>query len=179
MIKWLLVGTLSIFGVGWLVVESLPASHSAAAAPAPAEKVAANDPAPARATPFVQRARAPEAAAPSVTKLAPGSEGLRRRLDDQIPARLSAEAAHCYHAGLPPDGRFDVTYHLRIRGGDVSIASLSANENTLGDGAAERCIHDRILAAKWHDDELPDLEEDDDLYLRAGALERALATASP
>jgi hypothetical protein len=116
-------------------------------------------------------AAAPAAASPAAAKLDPSSPVLRNRVEEQIPRQLYAEAARCYRGGLDKDKRLDLTYHLRVSAGEVSIGDLRTIENTLDDTALERCIHDRLLAKKWRDDALPDLEEDDDLYMRVGELQ--------
>ncbi|HEY2744723.1 MAG TPA: hypothetical protein VGL86_08875 [Polyangia bacterium] len=127
----------------------------------------------------IATAAAPAAAAsPVVAKLAPDSPVLRNRVEEQIPRQLYAEAARCYHGGLDKDKRLDLTYHLHVSAGEISVGELRTIENTLDDTALERCIHDRLLAKKWRDDALPDLDEDDDLYMRVGELQNNATTAS-
>jgi hypothetical protein len=115
------------------------------------------------------------AAAPD--KLDVKSDAFRNRLDEQIPSRLYGEAAHCYKGGLDRDRRMDVTYHIRVVDGAVTIGDVRVTESTLGDTSLERCIRDKVTAARWSDPELPDLEEDDDLDMRVGGFTSYLANA--
>ncbi|HEX9102911.1 MAG TPA: hypothetical protein VF997_11945, partial [Polyangia bacterium] len=70
-----------------------------------------------------------------------------------------------------------VTYRLHVADGAVSVSDLRTVESTLADRALEGCIRERIQAAKWRDDALPDLDEDDDLYMRVGGFQSTLASA--
>ncbi|MGZ3429103.1 MAG: hypothetical protein ACXVCV_20765 [Polyangia bacterium] len=109
------------------------------------------------------------------TKLDVKSDRFRNRLDEQIPSRLYAEAARCYKGGLQRDQRMDLTYRIRVTDGNVTIGDIRVTESTLGDSSLERCIRDKIVAARWRDDELPDLEEDDDLFMRVAGFSSYLA----
>jgi hypothetical protein len=71
----------------------------------------------------------------------------------------------------------DITYRIRVADGEVTIGDVRVSESTLGDEGLERCIRERIAKARWRDEELPDLEEDDDLYMRVGEFSRYLAHA--
>jgi len=102
-------------------------------------------------------------------------EALAHRLDDQIPTQLYAEAAHCYRGGLPADRTLDLSYRLHVKDGDLSISESGVTAGHLGDGALERCIVDRILSYRAHDAELPDLDEDGEVFLRIGGFKPFLA----
>lgn len=120
----------------------------------------------------------------AAAKLAPekldiNSAVLRNQLEEQIPRRLYAEAARCYHGGLQKDQRLDLSYRVHVADGEVSLSDLRTIEDTLEDSALERCIRERILATKWRDDAMPDLEEDDDLYMRVGGFQSYVASAEP
>jgi hypothetical protein len=110
-------------------------------------------------------------------KLDPRSDKFRNRLDEQIPSRLYGLASHCYKGGLQRDQRLDLTYRIHVADGNVRIDEVRTSESTLNDPSLERCIHDTIIAAKWRDEQLPDLEEDDDLMMRVGGFTSYLANA--
>jgi hypothetical protein len=169
---------LSIAGFGfalWLARGGDP--------PAPATTIATEAPA-AVAQPSPRAVVAGGGSAPAATegkaappKLDPRSDAFRNRLDERIPTRLYAEAARCYKGGLQRDQRMDLTYRIRVSQGAVSIGDVRVTESTLGDSSLERCIHDKIVAMRWRDDELPDLEENDDLYMRVAGFSSYLANA--
>jgi hypothetical protein len=98
-------------------------------------------------------------------KLALGDEALRKRLDEVIPSRLSGEAARCYKGGLDRNRRIDLTYRLHVEDSRVVVRDVRVGESTLGDRALEDCIRQRVASASWRDEQLPDIDEEDDLYL--------------
>ena len=95
-------------------------------------------------------------------------DALVHRLDDEIPTRLYAEAARCYHGGSQADERLDLEYKLHAAGGLVSITGVRVSDSTLRDRALERCIIDRLQATRFRDDQMPDTDDENDLYLRVG-----------
>jgi hypothetical protein len=176
--KWVLPLALLTFAGWWLQHEAF-SEHAPppVVAPAPAPSMpppvaVAHRP----ALPTVAKTALPSAAP---DKLDLKSDELRNRLEEQIPRRLYAESARCYHGGLDKDQRLDLTYHLHVAGGAVSIGDVRTVEDTLADTALERCILERIQSVKWRDDALPDLDEDDDLYMRVGGFQSYVASATP
>lgn len=167
---------LVVGGAWWLRRSSEPPVRPR---PQPAAREAAPAPAPTAAAPLV-RVASPEPAAPSAAslfgnRLDPRSDAYRNRLDEIVPQHLFAEAASCYHGGLGQDQQLDLTYRIHVADGAVSISDLRIDEDSTNDPALVRCVQQKILAAHWRDDQLPDLEEDDDLYLSGDSLKRALA----
>jgi hypothetical protein len=167
----------SIAGFGfalWLARGGEPPKTSviqSAAASAPAEAGAPDRP---RALPATRGGVTAQAATP---KLDPRSEAFRSKLDDQIPTHLYAEASRCYKGGGQRDERLDVTYHIRVENGAVTIGNVRVSETTLADTQLERCILDTLSHAAWRDDQLPDLQEDDDLFMRVAGFSAYLANA--
>jgi len=98
-------------------------------------------------------------------KLALGDEALRKRLDEVIPSRLSGEAARCYKGGLDRNRRVDLTYRLHVEDSRVVVRDVRMGESTLGDRALEECIRQRVASSSWRDEQLPDIDEEDNLYL--------------
>jgi hypothetical protein len=116
------------------------------------------------------------AAAPPAEKRLEG-EALARRLDEQIPTRLYAEAARCYHGGRSPDEKIDLHYRLRVANGTVSVSEVHVEASTLGDSGLERCIIDRVETFRDRDDELPDLDEGGDVFVSIGGMKPFLPRA--
>jgi hypothetical protein len=102
---------------------------------------------------------------PPPQKLALGDEALRKRLDEVIPGRLSGEAARCYKGGLDRSKRIDLTYRLHVEDSRVIVREVRIGESTLGDRALEDCIRQRVASMTWRDPQLPDIDEEDNLYL--------------
>jgi hypothetical protein len=121
---------------------------------------------------------APALAAPArapVTSVQLTGERLRQRIDAQIPSLLYAEAAKCYRGGLPSDQRMDLSYHLVVAGGELSITDAQVDSSTLSDPALARCIVERVFAFRARDAQLPDYQGDGDLFVRVGGFKPFLA----
>jgi hypothetical protein len=98
--------------------------------------------------------------------LDPHSEAYSKRLDIGIPARLRASLAHCYPGGRDPDLSLHIRYHLRVRHGDARALDVAVTRSELGDRALEDCMVQSIRELTWREEDLPDLDEDDDLFVR-------------
>lgn len=168
---------ISLAGFGfalWLARGGDPPSAAAGAAPSPIAAVSAT-PSP-RLLP-VATADARPAGAPAVQKLNPKSERYANRMDDQIPQRLYGMASRCYKGGSGRDQRLDVSYHIHVSDGAVSIGDVRVVESTLSDPQLERCVLGTIANARWRDDELPNLSEEGDLFMRVEGFSSYLANA--
>ncbi len=156
---------LVLIGAGWWLRHEESALARPAATPgrtAPLER-----PTQQLAIPRMTAQPTVAAAAPSAApeKLALGDEALRKRLDEVIPIRLSGEAARCYKGGLDRNKRIDLTYRLHVEDSRVMVHDVRIGESTLGDRALEDCIRQRVASMTWRDDQLPDIDEEDNLYL--------------
>ena len=119
-----------------------------------------------------------DGARPGAKTLDPKSERYARRMDDQIPIKLYNEAAQCYKGGLPPDERLDLHYRIHVRNSVVRLSDIENEETTtLTDTTLERCIRSRLTQMSWRDEQLPDLDEEGDLYMRARGWQAYLANA--
>jgi hypothetical protein len=127
--------------------------------------------------PHVAARSAQSSASPPVGKLDPRGDRFRNRVDEQIPSRLYGVASHCYKGGLQRDQRLDLTYRIHVKDGAVTIGDIKTVESTINDGMLERCIRDKLATQSWRDDELPDMDEEDDLYMRAAGWQSYLANA--
>ena len=160
----------------WLARGGDPPSP-AMATPPPAVSPATS----ARMAPRLARPSAASTAATApasaVRKLDPKSERYANRMDDQVPQRLYGMASRCYKGGSERDQRLDVTYKIRVDNGAVSISDVRVVESTLTDPQLERCVLGTIGNASWRDDELPDLHEEGDLFMRVEGFSSYLANA--
>jgi hypothetical protein len=166
----------SIVGFGfalWLARGGSPPSHAATTQAAPERTSATVGPSLARPF-FAPSAPANGSAKP---KLNPKSERYAKRMDDQIPTHLYNLASNCYKGNQQRDQRLDLTYHIRVRGSVISITDTKVVDSTLTDSALERCVRDTVANATWRDDDLPDLDEEGDLFMRAAGFAAYLANA--
>jgi hypothetical protein len=157
---------------GWLLFAPM-SSAPTPQAPPPPSRLASLVTATAAAAPALV-VPAPAAVAPAPIPKLDGAR-LQRRLDEQIPARLYAEAARCYHGGLPGGERLDLSYKLSVADGDVTIIDAQIESNTLSDPALARCIVERVFAFHERDPQLPDGDSDGDLFIRVGGFKSFFA----
>jgi hypothetical protein len=179
----IVVGSLCAFGfAGWLALGG-----GSSASDAPVKSAAAMPSATASAATRTPARRgwfglgAPTAAATNTQdapqKLDPRSDRFRNRIDEQIPERLYGEAARCYRGGLLRDQKLDVEYHIHVADGNISITDVRITDTTINNRTLEECVKQKLLASHWRDDELPDLDENDDLYMRVDGWKQYLANA--
>jgi hypothetical protein len=160
-----------LVGVAWWIrqeeVHALTRSPATATASATDGRAAPTVARPAQVSLIHRELAEPPLAANATEteKLRANDEKLRRKLDEGIPIKLSAEAARCYHGGLDRSKRIDLTYRLHVEDSKVHVTDVRIDESTLGDRALEECIRQRLLAAVWRDDSMPDIDEEDDLFL--------------
>jgi hypothetical protein len=171
--------TVSLAGFGfalWLARGGDPPSPPPRDAPSASSLAAPRGPATIATHTAARSAQA--SARPPVGKLDPRGDRFRNRVDEQIPARLYGVASRCYKGGLERDQRLDLTYRIRVREGNVTIGDIKVVDSTINDGALERCIKDKLVQQSWRDEELPDMDEEDDLYMRAAGWQSYLANAA-
>jgi hypothetical protein len=126
----------------------------------------------------IAAASTPSDGARPANKLDPKSARYAKRMDDQIPIKLYNEAAQCYKGGLPPDERLDLHSRIHVRNSVVKLSDIENEETTtLTDTTLERCIRGRLTRLSWRDEQLPDLDEEGDLYMRARGWQAYLANA--
>ena len=172
----------SIAGFGfavWLARGGDTPSHASVDAPAKAAPSSPSSFALPMSHPLAAtKTASDDGARPAPNKLDPKSERYAKRMDDQIPIKLYNEASQCYKGGLPPDERLDLHYRIHVRNSVVKLSDIENEETTtLTDTTLERCIRGRLSRMSWRDEQLPDLDEEGDLYMRARGWQAYLANA--
>jgi hypothetical protein len=102
-------------------------------------------------------------------KLSPNSDDFFYRFSESQPKRLSKAASSCYTGGINRVGFNDmlkIEFTNRIHGGEVTISDVRITANTISNKALVDCFIQQVTATHWHDDDLPDLEEPDELVFR-------------
>lgn len=177
--KTLVIVSIAGFGFAvWLARGGDTPSHAAVDAPATPASTAPSSYAFPVSHPISATTASNSGPRPAPGKLDPKSERYARRMDDQIPFKLYNEAAQCYKGGLPPDERLDLHYRIHVRNSVVKLSDIENEETTtLTDTNLERCIRGRLSRLTWRDEQLPDLDEEGDLYMRARGWQAYLANA--
>ena len=161
----------------WLLSASKPETKALPVAGVTVEAAAPIARAPLVALPATAAPADKNAPSLIAKKLDPKSEALRVRVDENIPSHLYAEAARCYQGGANRDQRIDLTYHLHVADSEISISRVHVDESTLTDRNLERCIRDRVAAAHWRDELLPDWDSDDEtVYISVRGFKKFLAS---
>jgi len=133
--------------------KALSVSQAVAPAPAPAPLVAIPAPAPAPVAP---------------KKLDPQSDAFFSKFDEVVPARLTRAAASCYEGArrVHRNKKLTLAFKTKIVAGEVTVTDVKVLESTLDYPGLEACFIREVSSQHWHDDSLPDWEQDDQLVLR-------------
>jgi len=102
-------------------------------------------------------------------KINPMSDEFNQRFEEQVPRRLTREAAKCYegrHGSLHRNQKLTLMFKTKIRDGVVTVHDVKVKEDTIQDAALNTCFIQQLQRASWKDDELPDYEVDDLLVMR-------------
>ena len=172
--KWLAAGFVALIA---LVVLLWMQIH----APADAAPVVAAPAAPAAAPPPV----APETAklGSALAKVAAVDDKPKKydtdsdeffyKFQDVITQVASRNAMQCYHGGLKTLQRQQkVKFSVKdvIKDGEVTMTSVKVVETNINDPELIACMQKEIEKTHWHDDMLPDYNEDDMVLIRPGSL---------
>jgi hypothetical protein len=101
-------------------------------------------------------------------KLDPASDEFTYHLDEVVPANLTAPAASCYTGGLhrvDRNARIKLGYKLQVHDGEVTVQNVRIVESTLNDPQLAACFRRKVASVHWHDDALPDWQQDDELVI--------------
>lgn len=178
--KWLALGGIALLVILLLLWrqmqpgEPVPAARKAApAGGAPQLAMAVTKPAPTGPTAAVAEPAEPSAPSEPAPvqpgKLDPKSDEFFYKFDSVVPKQLTRDAARCYegrHGTLHRNQKLSLRFKTKIVKGEVTIHDVTIKESTLNDSALETCFIQAVQRATWHDDELPDWEQDDELVLR-------------
>ena len=102
-------------------------------------------------------------------KINPMSDEFNERFEEQVPRRLTREAAKCYegrHGSLHRNQKLTLMFKTKIRDGVVTVHDVRVKEDTIQDAALNTCFIQQLQRASWKDDELPDYDVDDLLVMR-------------
>lgn len=108
-------------------------------------------------------------AKPGPRKLDVNSDEFHERFEEQVPRRLTREAAKCYegrHGSLHRNQKLTLTFVTTIKKGVVTVHDVKVKEDTIQDAALNTCFMQQLARTSWKDDELPDYEVDDLLVMR-------------
>jgi len=100
------------------------------------------------------------------------SEEYHHRLDTGFPDKFRARAAGCYTGGGDGDRKLKLGYKLRSQSGMVSATDIRVIESNIGDAALERCLIQAVQDEQFHAEDMPDFEEEGDLFIRLRALKK-------
>src|SRR5688572_19064616 len=138
-----------------------PAKRQVAAAPAVAAPVQGA----AELAIAAQKVREAEARG---DKVDPASDAMIYRLDERVPAMLTAPAAKCYEGGLSRVHRNQsvrLGFKLSVKDSVVSVKDIKIISSSINDQKLVDCFIREVGAVTWRDDQLPDWEQDDELTI--------------
>lgn len=171
--KWLAAGGIALvvaLVLMWKQVSSSSADPTPVA-PQPEAEVAT----PSIAAPPVQPAPAanPLDEAPVVDdkpkKIDKASDEFFYAFHEQVPKKLSQQAAECYAGKLGTmhrNKKLVLKFDVKVRNGTVTMENVKVDVSTLDDPALESCFIQKVARGGWHDDALPDYDWPDELVIR-------------
>lgn len=102
-------------------------------------------------------------------KLSPNSDEFFYKFSEAHTKRLTALAATCYTGGLDRVGWNEflrLTLRDKIVNGEVFFTDVKIAESTITNQKLIDCFVRQVQTARWHDDSLPDIDDEDELVLR-------------
>jgi hypothetical protein len=168
--KLLAAGAVVVLGMLGLIWYQLHTPADAAPAPAPKAEVApAPEPARAQGSGLAQVAAKVAAETGKPEKVDPASDAFFYKFDDLQPHLLDKAAATCYSGGMNRVGwnaKLKLAFKDKIVNGDVMVADVRIVEDTIHNKELTDCFVREVQNTKWHDDSLPDWQQDDELVIR-------------
>jgi hypothetical protein len=168
--KLLAAGAVVVLGMLGLIWYQLHTPADAAPAPAPKAEVApAPEPVRPQGSGLAQVAAKVAAETGKPEKVDPASDAFFYKFDDLQPHLLDKAAATCYSGGLNRVGwnaKLKLAFKDKIVNGDVMVADVHIVEDTIHNKELTDCFVREVQNTKWHDDSLPDWQQDDELVIR-------------
>jgi hypothetical protein len=176
--KWLAIGVLALIAVLVVMWQQLDSSSAtpvvsvAAQVTVAPEKIAAV-PAPAKPAPEAVA----EPASDKPQKLDPQSDEFFYKHDEVVVPNLMRSAVKCWEnidnkANYHRNQSMTIRFKQKIVNGTVTIHDLKIDGSTIKDAALEACFVQQIRNTTWHDDALPDWEQEDEITLGPRTLKK-------
>lgn len=142
----------------------------AVAAPAPEAKTA-----PENMVPPMEPPKPP----PAEGKYDPQSDEFFYKHDEIVVPMVMRSAVKCWEA-LPAakqqtihrNQSIVIKFKQKITNGTVTMHDIQVDRSSIKDPGLEKCFQDQVLATTWHDDKLPDWEQDDEVKISPRVLKK-------
>jgi hypothetical protein len=180
--KWLGIAALALIAILIVMWQQLDKSE-ATPAPAPVQVARAAQPMPAAAPAAVAAAPSDEAAAaPADTKSEkydPQSDEFFFKHDEVVIPNVMRSAVKCWEALEPAKQQLFnrnqsivIKFKQKIVNGTVTMYDAKIDRSSIKDPALESCFFSQVLATTWHDDKLPDWEQEDEVKISPRVLKK-------
>ncbi|HLL21535.1 MAG TPA: hypothetical protein VK427_05360 [Kofleriaceae bacterium] len=158
--------------------EATPARTANAPAVAAAPLISTSAPA-VREVAAVAAPVVPAQPAASAEKYDPQSDEFFFKHDEMVVPQVMKSVVKCWEA-LDPAKRATIhrnqsiviKFKQKIVNGTVTISGAEVERSSLKDAALEACFSKQVLATTWHDDKLPDWEQDDEVKISPRVLKK-------
>ncbi len=178
--KWLAIGAIALVAVLAVLWHQLQAPSETPVA-APVAKKSAAPVLVASAAPIPVEA-APEAAPVDPgkpQKLDPQSDEFFYKHDEVVIPNVMKQAVKCWE-GLDATKRqkfhrnqsMVINFKQKIVNGTVTMYDAKIDHSSWNDPALESCFFNAVLATSWHDDTLPDWDQEDQIKISARTLKK-------
>jgi hypothetical protein len=99
--------------------------------------------------------------------------------DEIVVPMVMRSAVKCWEALTPEKKKafhrnqtIVIKFKQRIVNGTVTMNTGEVERSSIKDPALEKCFYDQVLATTWHDDKLPDWEQDDEVKISPRVLKK-------
>jgi hypothetical protein len=104
-------------------------------------------------------------------KLDPKSAEFIELIDDIIPRRLYGTVTdRCYNGNAPDHEKIKIGIRARSVSGMFMVTEAHVMKSNISDKQMEECILTAVKGASWPAEEMPDWEDEDELFIRLGSM---------
>jgi hypothetical protein len=185
--KWLAIAALALIAiliVMWRQLDADVAPVATAKAPvqvaaATQQSVASPAPVVAPDAEVVEAPPAPEAKPADNGKYDPQSDEFFFKHDEVVIPQVMRSAVKCWEQLDPAKQKLFhrnqsivIKFKQKIVNGTVTMYDAKVDRSSIKDPALESCFFKQVLATTWHDDKLPDWEQEDEVKISPRVLKK-------
>ncbi|MDQ3334155.1 MAG: hypothetical protein M4D80_03270 [Myxococcota bacterium] len=186
--KWLGIGALCLIAiliVMWRQIDTdttpVPEAKpvQVAQAPLPPPSAAAAVAPDVVEAPAVAPTAAPEAKKDDGGKYDPQSDEFFHKHDEVVIPNVMRSAVKCWEeldktkrAQFHRNQSVVIKFKQKIVNGTVTVYDAKVERSSIKDAALEACFYKQVLATTWHNDRLPDWEQDDEVKISPRVLKK-------
>lgn len=173
--RWIAAGLLFFVAGIALFIFGTSSTPNAAPVPKTSKVVSVEPPSEVYVAPVVKapvKAKVEEVVeAPPPGKLDPKSPEFIELIDEIIPRRLYGTVTdRCYNGNAPDHEKIKLGFRAKAVDGMFIVTEVKVLKSNLTEKTMEECIVGAVKGASWPAEEMPDWEDEDELFIRLGSM---------